>query len=163
MNREAIEQYANGGERLSMAIRGLTGEDLLTPPAPDAPPKVGKWSIQQVVLHVADSELVIADRIKRVISEDNPTLLAFDENRWAGALHYESQSGEAAVQIVELMRRQLGAVLRQLPEAAFSRFGTHSQAGKKTLADLVDFATGHLEHHLKFIHAKREAMGKEMW
>jgi predicted metallo-beta-lactamase superfamily hydrolase len=161
MNRDLIEHYAHGGEKLALAIRGLTVEDLLAPPPTD--PGVGKWTIQQVVLHLADCEGVHADRIKRVIAEDNPTLLAFDETRWAAALHYAEQSAEDAVNLVELTRRQLAIVLRKLPDSAFQRSGTHNQAGKKTLADLIQTAADHLEHHVKFIHAKRAKMGKEMW
>jgi uncharacterized damage-inducible protein DinB len=161
MDRELIEQYAGGGEKLALAIRGLTLEDLLSVPAADA--NVGKWSIQQVVLHLADCEQVHADRMKRVIAEENPTLLAFDENKWAARLHYDEQSADDALKLVELTRKQMATVLRHLPEAAFSRAGTHNQAGRKTLADLIRTTIDHLEHHVGFIHAKRARMGKEMW
>ena len=161
MERELIEQYARGGEKLALAIRGLTREDLLASPPDD--PAVGKWTIQQVVVHLADCEGVHADRIKRVIAEDNPKLLAFDENKWAVNLHYETQSADDAVKLVELTRKQLANVLRQLPASAFARSGTHSEAGRKTLEDLVRGTVDHLEHHVKFIHRKREKMGKEMW
>ena len=161
MDRGAIEQFEHGGEKLKLAIRGLTPEDLLTLPAPAG--EVGKWSIQQVVLHLADCEGVFADRIKRVIAEENPALPAFDENKWASALHYNDQSAELAASQVDVMRRQLGAVLKGLPQDAFSRTGTHSEAGKITLADIVNKANNHLEHHLAFIHKKRAKMGKEMW
>jgi uncharacterized damage-inducible protein DinB len=161
MDRELIEQYAQAGEKLSMVIRGLTREDLLAAPDPDA--GVGKWSIQQVVLHLSDCDLVFADRMKRVIAEDNPMLMEFSENHWAAALHYEEQSAEDAVKLLDLSRNQIALILRKLPDAAFKRSGTHSSAGKKTLLDLVSGAVRHFEHHLKFIHAKREKMGKEMW
>lgn len=161
MNRELIEQYAAGGEKLSLAIRGLTREDLIAPPPDD--PSAGKWTIHQVVIHLADCEGVHADRIKRVIAEDNPTLLAFDETKWAAALHYDEQSAEDAVKLVELTRAQLAATLRKLPESTFNRSGTHSEAGKKTLDQLIRTTVEHLEHHVKFIHRKRELMGKEMW
>src|SRR3954451_6520519 len=106
MERSAIEQYENGGEKLKLAIRGLTREDLIALPAPEG--EVGKWSIQQVVLHLADCEAVFADRIKRVIAEENPVLPAFDENKWASALHYSDQSAELGAQQVDVTRRQLG-------------------------------------------------------
>jgi len=161
MSRELVEQYAAGSEKLSQAIRGLTQDDLLTQPAPD--PTIGKWSIQEVVIHLADAEQAMADRMKRVIAEDNPMLLAWDENKWAANLHYQKQSAQDAAEIVKLIRKQMSAVLSAVPEAAFNRSGTHSEAGKKTLTDLIKGAVNHLEHHLKFIHAKRAKMGKEMW
>ena len=61
MDRELIEHYAGGGEKLALAIRGLTREDLLCVPPADA--NVGRWSIQQVVIHCMDSDLVSADRL----------------------------------------------------------------------------------------------------
>jgi uncharacterized damage-inducible protein DinB len=160
-----IEHYARGGEALSMAIRGLTEEDLLQPaPAPTTTnPDVGKWSIQQVVLHLADSELVFADRIKRVIAEDKPTLLAFDETKWEQSLAYDAQSAADAAKLVELTRKQLGKVLSTLDANVFDRTGIHSENGPMSLKSIIEKANWHLEHHLKFIHAKRAAMGKEMW
>lgn len=161
MSRELVEEYAAGGEKLSLAIRGLTREDLRCRPAEDA--GVGKWSIQEVVVHLCDCDQVYADRIKRVIAEENPTLLAFDENLWAGRLAYDAQSAEDAVTLIQLVRKQVGTILRAQDVKTWERAGTHSQAGKKTVRELVRGSVQHLEHHLKFIHAKRAKMGKEMW
>jgi uncharacterized damage-inducible protein DinB len=161
MDRSTLELYEAGGSKLRQAVVNLTREDLLSKPPADW--NTGVWSIQQVVMHLADCEQVFADRIKRVIAEDNPTLLAFDENKWAEALGYEDRSAGDAVTLFELTRRQLSPVLHKLPEASFARTGTHNVAGRKTLLDLVTGAVSHLDHHLKFIHGKRIKMGKEMW
>ncbi len=161
MDKSILELYEAGGSKLRQAISNLTKEDLLTRPPGDW--DVGKWSIQHVVMHLADCDGVFADRIKRVISEDNPTLPAFDENKWAAALSYDARSAADAVDLFDLTRRQLATVLNDLPEAAFDRAGMHSEAGRKTLTDLVKTGVNHLEHHLKFIHAKRTKMGKDMW
>src|SRR5215204_4746950 len=98
MDRELIEHYSGGGEKLALAIRGLTREDLLCVPPADA--NVGRWSIQQVVVHCMDSDLVSADRMKRMIAEDNPTLIGYDENKFAQNLFMDEQSAEDAVTIV---------------------------------------------------------------
>jgi uncharacterized damage-inducible protein DinB len=159
--RELIDTYADGGDKLRMSIRGLLPEDLLAKPDKDA--GVGLWSIQQVVIHLLDCDQVFADRIKRVIAEDNPSLPAFDENQWAAALNYDERSAEEATTIFDLARKQIASILRKLPDTAFERAGTHSERGRMTLTDLLNYATRHLDHHLKFIHAKRAKMGKEMW
>src|SRR5437899_12770831 len=117
MERELIEQYAAGGEKLALAIRGLTREDLLA--VPDADAGVGKWSIQQLLIHLADAEQVYADRMKWVIAEDNPPLPGFDQDKWAAALRYEDQSGEDAIKLIDLTRMQMASVLRKLPDGAF--------------------------------------------
>jgi uncharacterized damage-inducible protein DinB len=156
-----IEQYELGPEKLAHAVQGLTAEDLLQVPDPDA--GVGLWSIQQVVLHLADAEMAFADRMRRVIAEENPPLVAWDETRFAKNLFYEQQSAGDAVKLIELTRRNLVKVLRQLPPGAFERFGTHSQRGRQTLREIISTDVQHLEHHVGFIVNKRERFGKVMW
>ena len=161
MNRDMIEQYAKGGEKLALAVRGLTAEDMRCVPAPDA--DVGKWSIQQVVIHLQDSDLIGADRMKRIIAEENPTLIGYDETRFANNLFYHDQSVEDAVTLFDLNRRQFAKILRKLPDSTFARTGHHNEKGVVTLEKQVKGYIEHLENHLKFIHAKRAKMGKEMW
>jgi uncharacterized damage-inducible protein DinB len=161
MKRELIEQYADGAEKLSLAIRGLTPQDMVC--APDPQWNAGKWSIQQVVIHVADCEQVYADRMKWVISEDNPPLPGFDQEKWAAALLYEEQSAQEAAKLVELTRKQMASVLRKLPDDALARVGQHSERGAVKVIDLVQYMATHLDHHVNFIHQKRAKMGKEMW
>lgn len=163
MNHALIEQYANGGEKLSQAIRGLTRDDLLCPPPGDSSPEVGKWSIQQVVIHCMDSELVSADRLKRMIAEDNPRLFGYDENRYVDNLFYEEQDAGQAVAIVDANRKLFANVLRRLPDSAWERKGTHDQRGSLTVGSYLKEVVDHLDHHIQFIHAKRAKMGKEMW
>ena len=158
MNREVIEAYANGPSLLAQLVSDLSADELRRRPPVEL--NIGRWSIHEVLIHLADAEAVLADRMKRVIAEENPALLAFDENKWAARLEYERQSAEDAWMMISLIRRQLARVLWALPEAAFERFGTHSEAGKKTLADLVGGAQKHLLHHAGFIENKRKWIGK---
>lgn len=157
MDRSLIDQYLKGSDDLRMAVRGLERDDLLAHPVPDT------WSIQEIVIHLADSDLVISDRMKRVIAEDNPQLIGFDETRFAKNLFYADQSIEDAVNLFELNRRQMARVLLKLPEQAFNRVGMHNERGPLKLSDLLAGAVNHLRHHLKFIVDKREKLGKMMW
>lgn len=161
MARELIDQYEAGGEKLSLAIRGLTREDLLCVPDPAA--NVGKWSIQQVVIHCMDSELVSIDRLKRMVAEDNPTLLGYDENKFVASLFYDEQPAEDAVAMIALARKTFARVLRKLPPDAFERPGTHNERGRVAVGSYLQAVVEHLDHHVKFIHDKRAHMGKEMW
>ena len=149
-----IEQFERGGEKLRRAIAGLSREDLLAFPVP------GTWSIQQIVIHLADSELVGIDRMKRVIAEENPLLIGYDETKFSQRLFYEEQSAEGAVTLVDVSRREFAKVLRKLPADAFARTGIHNEVGKLTLGELVQKYVKHLDHHLKFVHEKRAKLGK---
>src|SRR6476620_11155636 len=110
MDAKLIEEYEKGGDDVRMAVRGLEQEDLLAFPVP------GTWSIQQIVIHLLDTELVLAERMKRVIAEENAPLLEFDENKWIQKLSYEQQSVEDAVTLVETNRRNFARVLKSLPD-----------------------------------------------
>lgn len=153
MDRQLIETYARGGQELAAAIDGLEPEDLVAAPA-------SGWTIQQIVIHLMDSDLIASDRMKRVIAEDNPTIIGFDESAFARELHYDLQDPFLAAEIFDNNRQLTAVVLRNLPDKAFERFGTHSERGKVTLAGFLKTYTEHLTHHLKFILEKRAALGK---
>lgn len=144
----------DGGPRLRRACSGLTPEDLAARPGP------GKWSILELVVHLQDSDAIAIDRMKRVIAEENPTLLSADETAYVERLCSHDQSIDDALTLFEVGRRQFARVLRKLPDEAFERAGTHNVAGRLTVADLLKSYSDHLDHHLKFLLEKRERLGK---
>src|SRR5712672_3425613 len=153
MERTIIDQYELGPDKLLKAIAGMTHADLMAAPIP------GKWSTHQVVIHLADAEAAFADRIRRIVAEDSPVLIAWDENKFAQRLHYEAQSTSDAVEIIVLTRRQITRILRVLPDSAFDRVGRHTERGPQTVLDVLGYAVPHLDHHLKFVAEKRKALG----
>lgn len=150
-----IERFAAGGDQLRSAITGLTREEALARPGP------GAWSIQELVIHLADSDAIVIDRMKRILTEDNPAMLCADETAYVERLHSDAQSLEDAVQLFDLGRRQFARVLRQLDDSQFDRMGTHSQAGVLSLAKMVQGYADHLDHHLDFLNAKRRKMAQQ--
>src|SRR5271168_1478100 len=150
MKRELIESFAAGGEALRQAVRGLVREDLLAHPGP------GDWSIQELVIHLADSDGIAIDRMKRIITEDNPSLLYADETAYVDRLFHDEQSLEDALTLFDVGRRQWSRVLRLLPDEAFTRQGTHNRAGILTVGRMIEGYSKHLDHHLVFLKAKRE-------
>ena len=153
----AIDRFAAAASALNDALVGLTAADLIATPVP------GTWSIQQIVLHLVDSDLVMADRMKRIIAEDIPLLVGFDESAWAKRLDYGSSDPHLAAEVFRLNRLHLAAILRRQSDETFDRYGIHTQAGKKTL---LDFLTGyygdHLDHHMGHLRRKRELLGKPL-
>jgi uncharacterized damage-inducible protein DinB len=156
MNRELIEQYVAGGAILRQAVAGLTPEEVRARPGP------GAWSVLEVVVHLTDSDAISIDRMKRILIEDNPPLLYADETAYVARLHTHEQDIEDALLLFEIGRRQWARVLRQLPDEAFLRAGTHNRRGKMTLGDLVEGYVQHVEDHLKFILGKRANLGKPL-
>jgi uncharacterized damage-inducible protein DinB len=150
---QLIDNYLAGPQALRQAVAGMTREQVLARPVP------GKWSTLEVVCHLADFEPVFADRMKRVIALDNPTLLGADENRFAAALAYQDRDLDEELTIIDRTRQQMARILRQLPPEALQRVGVHSEKGPRTLEELLVIATNHIPHHVKFILDKRKALG----
>lgn len=147
-----IDEYAGGCAVLREAISGMTPEQI------DAAPVPGKWSTRQIICHVADFEPVYADRMKRVIAEENPPLRGGDPDLFASRLAYGSRDIEEELQLIEAVRRHTARILRTLPDEAFQRTGEHSVDGPLTLETLLRRITGHVPHHARFIAEKRTAL-----
>lgn len=148
-----IDEYAAGAELIRRAARGLSREQVVARPVP------GKWSVLEVVCHVADFEIVGADRIKRTIAEDQPLLADGDESLFASRLAYHNRELEEELQVIGSIRAQVTRILRTLPEGDFTRIGRHSSAGPLTLAQYVERGSRHIPHHVRFIEEKRSALG----
>lgn len=154
MDKQMIEQYSRGGIQLQEAIKGLTAKEFLATPVP------GTWSIQQIVIHLMDSDLIGADRMKRVIAEENPALIGYNETLFSQKLFYEKLDPFLAAEVFRKNRELMGVILTSLPESAFARSGMHNERGRVTLGELVSGYSQHLAHHLGFLRHKRQLLGK---
>jgi hypothetical protein len=154
MFRELIDEFVAGGEIPRRAIAGLSDADLEAFPIP------GTWSIHQVVTHLLDSDLVGADRMRRVIAMERPVLLAFDQDAFIKNLPYQTADLPLVCEVFRVQRRLTGDLLRRLPEEVFARIGDHSENGPMSLERLLRVYIGHVHHHMEFVNKKREALGK---
>src|SRR5713226_4906921 len=138
---ETLERFRRGPELLAMVLTGVYGEEVDFTPAPE------KWSIRQLAAHVADSELVGAQRFRSVIAEENPKLLAFDQNAWTKNLDYARRLPKQSLESFRRMRAENYELLKALPESAFERTGVHSERGPLTLWQLLEIYADHAESH----------------
>jgi hypothetical protein len=154
MDRSIIDRYVAGAAMPAKAIAGMTRADMLARPVP------GRWSTQEVIIHLMDADLVGSDRMKRVIAEERPLLIGYNETAFVKNLGYERLDVALACEIFEKNRIMTAAILKDLPPEAFARTGVHSERGLETLGELLAGYVEHLDHHLKFIQEKRWALGK---
>ncbi|MCE9604853.1 MAG: DinB family protein [Planctomycetia bacterium] len=148
---ELLDRYAQGAEHLRAAIAGMTTEQLLARPLP------AKWTTHEIVCHLADAELLYADRMKRVLAEERPTLLGLDPDLHVPKLAIPERDVQEELSLIELVRKQMTRILRTLPAESFQRQGIHSEAGPMTLETLLTRVTNHIPHHAEFIAEKRAA------
>src|SRR3989304_10414890 len=118
-----IRQYADGPSRLNAALSSVPDEARTWRPAP------GGWSVHEIVCHCAGSETNAAARIRYLLSEKEPVILGYDENAWAVTLDYHNHPLEPALSVVEAVRANTVALLRRVPERAWTREGRHTEAG----------------------------------
>lgn len=156
MDRAEIDRYAAGAEALSAWVEGLTPQELTAYPVP------GTWSILDIVMHMMDSDLIASDRMKRVIAEEHPTVLGYDETAFTNTLGYTPDNAQTAIEVFRLNRDLTTGILRRQEDATFQRTCHHNEDGEKSLADFVSGYADHLEHHEKFVRQKRELLGKPL-
>ena len=97
--------------------------------------------------------------MKRVVAEERPLHIGYDERRFAAALGYQERDLEEELALFDLSRREMGRILRGLPNETWARQGVHNEQGLLTLEEHLQIEVDHVPHHLKFIAEKRRALG----
>jgi hypothetical protein len=151
---DLLERFRRGPELLAMALTGVFGEeeDFVTAP--------GKWSIRQIVAHLADTELVYAHRMRQMVAEENPTLIAFDQEAWTKNLNYARRKPKQSLESFRHMRAENYELLKELPEGAYARAGNHSERGPVTLGSQVEVLAEHAESHVRQMQGIRDEYKK---
>jgi len=137
---EILERLRRGAELLAVATTGAAGPEL------DFKPD-GKWSVRQIACHLADAEAVAAMRVRQLVAEENPTMIAWDQNAWGSRLDYEKRKISQVLELFRVLRAANYELLKDLPETAFDRAGMHSERGKMSLRELVTLMAEHAEKH----------------
>ena len=145
-----IQQYAEGSARLKAALARVPEEARQWRPAPE------KWSAHEIVCHCADSETNAAARIRYLVSEQDPLIVGYDQNQWAATFDYHGHPVEPALAAVEAIRANTAALIRRLPDEAWTRAGRHTESGRYTAEDWLGIYAEHLEGHAQQIEKNLE-------
>ena len=140
-----IAQYAAGPARLRAALAKVPEAARKWRPAP------GEWSAHEVVCHCADSETASYSRIRFVIAEKEPVIQGYDQELWARTFDYHALPLEPALATVDAVRATTAALIRALPDAAWSRRGRHTESGPYSAEDWLRIYADHLENHARQI------------
>ncbi len=148
---ELLERFRRGAELVAVAITGAAGPELDFKPAPN------KWSVRQIVAHLADAEAANVVRLRQVISEENPTLFPFDQNAWAEGTNYDRRKPSQSLETMRQLRADNHQLLKDLAPETYSRSGNHLKRGTLTLLDLLRLFAEHAEQHAAQIREIRAA------
>ena len=107
----------------------------------------GKWTMRQILCHISDQETVFLERLRRIATESNATLLNMDENVWVKDLFYSTRDLAIIKMQFEAARRSVIELMRRLDESIDEKRGTHTLAGPVTFAQVAGKIAKHTAHH----------------
>ncbi len=142
-DREPIPVLTSTIDRL----RSLTAS--LTPAQIDHPPTPGKWSIREIVSHLADCEVVFCFRLRQALSEEHSIIQPFDQDRWAQ--RYVAYNFDTALALYEAARNWNLRLLTTISEEDRHHPTTHPERGTMTFWTIVETMAGHDINHLQQI------------
>jgi uncharacterized damage-inducible protein DinB len=134
-------------KKLAALIRGKSRKQLSKQPAP------GKWSIAEILAHLADTEIVVGWRLRQILSTNGTPIQAYDQDRWAAAFAYAKRDARLSLENFRRLREMNLALLQSVPKQLWDNYGMHSERGKETVAHVVRMIAGHDVNHLRQVEA----------
>lgn len=144
-DRDPIASLAEMPEWLTTHLDDLPETALSVPEGP------GKWSIVQVLAHLADAELAFGWRARLILTADRPLMVGYDENLWVERFRYAEADAAEAFHAFSMQRRWNMHVWRSATPADMNRIGVHSERGEETFDRLLRMAAGHDLRHQRQI------------
>jgi uncharacterized damage-inducible protein DinB len=148
-----IDQIARLPGQMRRAVAGLKEDQLSTPY------REGGWTVRQVVHHVPDSHLNAYIRFKWAMTEDSPTIKAYDETAWATLKDSQLTPVDISLTLLESLHARWTVLLRSLKAEDFQRKFTHPESGPHDLDWLLTLYSWHGNHHAAHITSLREKKG----
>ncbi len=136
-----IEQYAAGPAGFRAAVAAVSAEALSWRPAPN------EFSAHEVAVHCADSETNAHARLRYLLAEKDPVIFGYDPMHWATEFDYAAHPLDVALATIDAVRANTAALLRRLPDAAWTKEGRHTESGRYTAEDWLRIYAQHLEEH----------------
>lgn len=150
--QDPMEVLEHTPRALELALGGIQPQHLAKPEAP------GKWSVQAVLRHLADSEIVWAYRMRLVLAQDRPPLTGYDQDLWAERLGYSGADVHHSLAKFTVLRGGNLRVLRRATPADLKRVGVHAERGEESVERMLKLYAGHDILHLNQIVRIRKAV-----
>ena len=148
-----IDDIAHAPANLRTAVAGLSAEELDTPYRP------GGWTVRQVVHHVPDSHINSYVRFKLALTEGEPTIKPYQEDRWAELGEARSAPIEVSLALLEALHKRWVLMLRSITDEDWKRSFRHPELGLVSLEKNLALYAWHGKHHVAHITSLRTRMG----
>lgn len=143
--KDPLKMQAAAPARLAKLLKGVTPAKARKRPAP------GKWSIAEIVAHIADTELVVGYRIRAILGEPGTQIIGFDQDVWVTALHYDKRDLKKSYEQYRTLREANVALLKSLAPEQRNHHGMHSERGSESVETNVKMMAGHDINHFQQI------------
>ena len=157
---QLLAAFADGPARMRQAVAGLTEEECRARPRGPT-----KWSIHEIVIHTADSEMQGTFRIRKLWSEPSSMLPVYDQDAWVRKVDYQGEDAaarERALTLLALFREQSLSLFRRATAEDWEKSGTHPDYGTVTLRNLLELYADHVERHVEQILESRARLGRPL-
>jgi uncharacterized damage-inducible protein DinB len=143
--QDGIKLQGATNKKLARLIKGKSTAKLRKRPAPD------KWSIAEILAHLADAEIVVGWRMRLILGAPGTPIAAFDQNAWASSGHYEKRDPRKSVELHRVVREANLALLKSLTPEQWKQYGQHAERGQESIEHIVQMMAGHDRNHLQQI------------
>jgi hypothetical protein len=141
-DQDALKVQAATPKKLERLVKGVPASKLRKRPEPD------KWSVAEIVAHLADTELVGSWRMRAILGAPGTPIQAFDQDAWVKACHYEKRDPHRALQQFRVLREANLALFKTLSPEQWKHHGMHAERGQETIEHIVRLYAGHDLNHL---------------
>ncbi len=143
--QQPLKIQAASAKKLDRLLKGVPAARLRKRPAPD------KWSVAEIMAHLADSEIVTSFRLRQILGTPGSPIPAYDQDAWAKACRYEKRDARKSLEIFGALREANLALLKSLSAEQWKHHGMHSERGPETVERLVTLIAGHDLNHTQQI------------
>jgi len=143
--QDPLAVQAATAKKLDRLIKGVSKARLRKRPAPE------KWSVSEIVAHLADGEIVGAFRIRFILGSPGSPVVAYDQDTWLTSGHYDKRDPVKSVEQFRVLREANLALLKSLTPEQWKLCGVHSERGRESIEDIVRMFAGHDINHLQQI------------
>lgn len=134
-------------QKLAALIRGKTRKQLTRRPAP------GKWSVAEIVAHLADAEVAVSWRLRQILCGNGVSLQAWNQDAWANTFDYAHHDVKQSLERYRVLRESNIALLKRVPKQLWDNYGVHEERGNESVGHMVRMIAGHDVNHLRQVQA----------
>ena len=140
--KDPVEILAASPRQIARLVKGISRKKLLERPASN------KWSVTEILAHLADSEIVYGFRIRLILEAGGPPIQGIDQDAWARFSDYAKHDPVLSLESFRTNRKRLVLLLKSLLQESWDLHGMHSERGKETVTRVVEMLAGHDLNHM---------------